>query len=52
MERSILTDRSEEIQISRCIQCSEIFVYNDIQLIVIRLKRIYKTKPRISFFRF
>ena len=52
MERSVFVNRTVKVQISRCVRSSEIFVYNDIQLIVIRLKRIYKTKPRISCFRF
>ena len=52
MERSVFVNRTVKVQITRCVRSSEIFVYNDIQLTAIRLKRIYKAKSRISFFRF
>ena len=48
MERSVLVNRTVKVQISRCIQCSAIFINNSIQLTAIRIKRIYKAKPRIS----
>ena len=52
MERSVFVNRTVKVQITCWIRYSEIFVYNDIRLIVILLKRIYKTKRRISCFRF
>ena len=52
MERSVFVNRTVKVQITCWIRYSEIFVYNDIQLTAIRIKRIYKTKSRISCSRF